>query len=176
MTNVTNFEIPGNNSTLPNQIVLDVENVTNIGNGLEEASAVWSNVFPANYTGIFILQGSWVPTASNITLTLNGKTIMNYQSSQGMLEIQAGTVSIPQGGTAAFAVTFNPVSTFSLNGVLFYINGFGVTTPILTLITAVIVAFTAAYARFVTKTYKAILTEVAGILAFALMAVAFMLF
>jgi hypothetical protein len=107
----------------PTNLTLVLGNITSIGSTKYEATAIWENTYGSPFTGLIRLTGSWVATATNVTVFVNGAPVNAYYASS-YEAIPSGTVNVTNGSSIQVIAQYNSVSAFSPTTTIFFLNGF----------------------------------------------------
>lgn len=100
------------NGSLSQPLDLVVTNVSNGPSGAFAATVSWTNIGTQPFNGQVNLMGSWVGTATDVSVTVNGNPVASYLTG-GAVTIPPLTVNITNGSTAVFVVAYQVSSSFS---------------------------------------------------------------
>jgi len=115
---------PPNPAPQIGELVLMLGNVTAQSGGGFLSSLIYTNLYAYNLTCEIILEASWLSTATNVTVFVNGVPLPVFDRgvSSTLITIWSGVVTIGTGTSVSFSATFQLVSSFSFYGTLFYLG------------------------------------------------------
>lgn len=115
---------PPNPSPQIGELILMLGNVTARAGGGFESSVIYTNAYAYNLSCEFILEASWLATASNVTVYVNSVPLPVFDRgvSSTLITIWAGVVTVRTGGSVAFSANYSVQSSFSFYGTLFYLG------------------------------------------------------
>lgn len=127
-------------------VVLVMGNVS-VGSPAYRAEATWENTAVANFTGSFYLEGSWLASATGVTLYENGAAVPAYEYAvtPTAIAIYAGFVPVTSQATVTFVAHYVPNPAWSFSETLFYFGGLPVTPAALVGLAGVVSALAAAW-------------------------------
>lgn len=122
----------------PSEIVLTLGNIST--GAQYSASVTWENNATGAFNGTYYLQGSWLSTATSVTLFANGVAIplYEYAVTATSITVYAGYVSVGVQQTVTFVAHYTPAPSFSFNQVLVVFGGVSLTLSSFVILSGVI--------------------------------------
>lgn len=143
----TNVTMPQPQPPPLNELVLLMGNVT-YGAPYDTASVTWQNLLGYQFNGTYLLEGSWLASAVNVTLLENGVPIPSFyfQVTNTSVLVFPQIFDVPYEQSIQFTAHFTASTSFSFGEILFYINGAAVTVAEVIAAGGIVAAVVAVYA------------------------------
>jgi len=107
----------------PTFITVTLGNVTGLGGSSYEASAIWYDNFPGNFTGTIYVIGDWLPTATDVVVFVNGAPVNSYNGGSRQV-VPQGQITVVNGSSIQIQAKYTANPTFSFTGTSFILNNY----------------------------------------------------
>lgn len=145
---------PGLNGAAPSTLSLNLGNFTQSGIS-DTASVAWTNNYSLAFSGAVYLMAPFLTNATGLKVYVNGNLLTSGQwtLTESAIGIFSGVADVPSRSAVVFSISFTFVSSSTPTSILFFVNGFAVTAPILLILFGVVVVGVYGLVRHAKKEY-----------------------